>query len=251
VTRLGTFADRADLEVALGEDFGLQAQPAQAGALPTGWRELMSLEHEPVLVQDPAIRRKQARTAWIICAVLSSVPVYLLLQDRQRPDLLTAILVFVGLASLVGWCALWLSFGRNEWRLDKGRLVLQRRFGQNRTQRFEAACLELAENHSGDHGTSYVLAAVAAGVAPGTNPAATWKQRRTIYRHSSDPTGPRSFGAWISQRCQVPFADLTTAQAKVIELEELKQKLAGSGVLGSATLRIIERLASSTTDPKR
>jgi hypothetical protein len=33
----------------------------------------------------------------------------------------------VAIAALVTWGAVWLSFGRNEWRLEKGRLVLQRR----------------------------------------------------------------------------------------------------------------------------
>ena len=245
LTRLGTAAEREELEQSLNTEFGLDAQASAIGALPKGWCEVSSVEHDALLVKDPAVRRKQARTAWIMCAVLSSVPLYLLLLDRQRPDLLTAVLVFAGLASLAGWGAVWLSFGRNEWRLEKGRLILQRRFGQNRTPRFEAGSLELAENHSGEDGPSYVLTAVATGVPPGTNPATTWKHRRTIHSHSSDPTEPRNLGLWISQRCQIPFTDLTTAQAKAIELEELKQKLAGSGAFGRTVVRIIERVAPS------
>jgi hypothetical protein len=43
------------------------------------------------------------------------------------------------------------------------------------------------------------------------------------------------------------FADQTTAEAKAVQLEELEQRLAGSGSLGRVALRIIERLAPPRT----
>jgi hypothetical protein len=140
--------------------------------------------------------------------------------------------------------AVWLRFGRNEWRLDKGRLILQRRFGQNRTERFEAVALELVEDNSGENGASYVLTAVAAGAPPRTGSQTTSKQRRTIHSQTENPTEPRNLGLWLSERCGLPLADLTTAEAKTKELDVLKQQLAGSGRLGRAALRLIERIAS-------
>src|SRR5262245_47061159 len=71
----------------------------------------------------------------------------------------------------------------------------------------------------------------------------TWKHRRTIHSDPHGPTEPRSFGLWLSQRCQLPFTDFTTAEVKAQEMEALKQQVAASGRLGRATLRIIERLA--------
>jgi len=171
--------------------------------------------------------------------------VYLLSVARERPDLLAAVLFFVALAVAAGWGAVWLSFGRNEWRLDKGRLVLQRRFGHNRTSRFEATSLELVEDNSGDGGPTYSLMAVAAGAPARSGTHNAQKHRRTIHSQSDDPTEPRNFGLWLSERSQLPFADLTTADAKAKDLEALKQQLAGSGRLGRALLTVVERLAPS------
>jgi len=83
-------------------------------------------------------------------------------------------------------------------------------------------------------------AALSAAV-PGKGP-----QRRTIYHQSHDPTEPRNLGLWLSQRCQIPFADLTTAESKAKELQALKEKLAGSGRVGRAVVGVIDRLESSS-----
>jgi hypothetical protein len=251
VTRLGTVNERAELERALNEEFSATAQPAPAAALPKGWCEVLSLEHDSVLVKDPAVRRKQARTAWIICAVVSLIPVYLLSTGRERPDLSGALLFFIILIAAVASGAVWLSFGRSEWRLDRGRLVLQRRFGGNRTQRFEAVSVELVEDHSGENGTSFLLTAAAAGAPAWMRSQNTSKQRRTIHSQTGDPTEPRKFGLWLSERCKIPFADLTMAQVTAQELEALKQQLAGSGRFGRVVLRIIERFIPSSPAPKQ
>src|SRR5262249_55831521 len=101
---------------------------------------------------------------------------------------------------------------------------------QNRKERFEAVALELVEDNSGEDGTSYQLQATAADGAPLSAGAyRTGHQRRTIYRQSDDATEPRNFGVWLSQRCQVPFADLTKAEAKSKLLQALKEQLGPRG----------------------
>jgi hypothetical protein len=242
LTRLGTPAERAELEQTLNAEFHCAAQPEHSSALPKDWCEVISLERDAVLVKDPAVRRKQARTMWIICAVLSMVPVYLISAARERLDF-GAVLFFFVLTAAAGWGATWLSFGRKEWRLAQSRLILQRRFGHNRKLRFEAASLELVEDNSGEGGPTYSLMAVAAGAPAPTRTHNSRKHRRTIHRESDDPTEPRNFGLWLSHRCQLPFADLTTAQAKAREWDALKEQLASSGRLGRVALRVIERLA--------
>jgi hypothetical protein len=245
LTRLGTAVERAELEEAVNAEFHVEPQPASIGALPKGWCEALSRERDSVLIKDPATRSKQARTAWIICACLSLIPLYLLMADRNRLDLLGALIFSIAITGAAGWGSIWLSFGRREWRLQKGRLVLQRRFGQNRTEQFEAVSLELIEDSSGEDGPSYLLMAVAADAPPRTRSHRAGRHRRVIYTKSEDPTEPRNFGVWLSERCQIPLADETTTEAKAIELEAVKQKLANSGRLGRALLGIIERHAPS------
>jgi hypothetical protein len=250
LTRLGTCAERAELEQALNAEFPLSEQPCSEGALPAGWCEISSPERDAVLVKDPAVRRKQAVVVWVICGIVSSVALYLISATQKQPALWALASSLVVIAALLGWGAVWLSFGRKEWQLEKGLLVLQRRFGQNRTPRFKAVSLELDES-SGDDGTSYHLTALTADASPQPGWHSIGKYRRTIHSQSDDPTEPRKLGLWLSQRCQLPFSDRTTAEAKAKSLEELKQQLAVSGRLGRATLRIIERLAPSQRDPHR
>ena len=250
LTRLGTPAELAELEQALTGHFQLEAQPAPEGALPRGWIGILSPERDRVLVKDPAVRRKQALAMWIVFAPIASGGLYLGLAALERPSLWVVALMLTAIAVAGGWAAAWLSFGRNEWKLDKGRLVLQRRFGTNRTQRFEAVSLELVEDHSGESGPWYELKAVAASARSEPCPHHEWKHRRTIHRQSDDPTQPRHLGLWLSQRCQLPFTDRTTAEAKAKELEAQLQQLAGSGRVGRAASRLIERVTSSQRPPE-
>jgi hypothetical protein len=244
VTRLGTFSERTELEQMLNSEFMLPSQPQALGALPAGWYEILSPECDAVLVKDPVVRSKQARTTWIACAGLALIPAYLLAEAQEWSQVLGTAFFFAILSGAAAWGATWLSFGRNEWKVEKGRLLLQRRFRRNLTTRFEAVSLELDEDRSGDDGTRYLLTAVAAGAPSptGVYVYANRKFRREIYSHSDDPTVARNFGVWLSQRCQVPFADRTTWEAKERDLAALKEQLAGSGRLGQLAARVIERL---------
>jgi hypothetical protein len=169
---------------------------------------------------------------------------------QQRADLWVPAIVLAAFSAAATWGAVWLSFGRDEWKLEKGRLVLQRRFGANRTTKFEAVALELFEDNSGDGGPSYELTAIEANAPPRRSYHRTGKHRRVIYSMTDDPTEPRKFGQWLSERCQLPFADQTTHEAKAQSLEELKQQLVGSGRLGRFALRVIERLGPSDRPPE-
>ena len=244
LTRLGTVTERAELQQMLNAELALAEQPAPDGALPETWCETISLEHDPVLVKDPAIRRKQAFTTWIIGAVIAAVTMYMISAALRQASFWPLAFILAIASALVAWGAIWLSFGRKEWRLGKGRLVLQRRFGANRTTRFEAAALELFEDTSGD-GTSYQLTAIAANAPPRLHFRSAGKHRRIIHSESDDPTVPRKFGQWLSQRCQLSFTDETTAEMKAKTLDDLKQQLAGSGRFGRLALRVLERLAPS------
>ena len=243
-TRMGSVAERAELAEALNAQFKTASPPKVEGALPDGWCEILSPEHDSLLVKDPATRQKQARASWIFCAAMALVALLVISKTSQQPELWgIAALLIVG-AALAACGGAWLSFGRNEWKLEKGRLVLQRRFGRNLTTRFEAVSIELVEDNSGE-GTSYKLCGVGANAVTGPCWHSVGKNRRIIHSQSEDATEPRKLGQWLSQRCQVPFADRATAEAKALELEELKVQLANSGRFGRAALRVVERLSRS------
>jgi hypothetical protein len=246
VTRLGTFSERTELEQMLNSEFMLPSQPQALGALPAGWCEILSPECDAVVVKNPVVRSKQAKTTWIVCAGLALIPAYLLAEAQQWSQVLGTAFFFAILSGLAAWGATWLSFGRNEWKVEKGRLLLQRRFRRNLTPRFEAVSLELDEDRSGDDGTRYLLTAVAAGAPAPTGVYTSRKFRREIYSTSEDPTVARNFGVWLSERCQVPFADRTTWEAKQRDLVVLKEQLAGSGRWGQLAVRVIERLETPT-----
>jgi len=252
LTRLGTAGERAELQHVLNVELHLPAQPPPEGALPEAWSETLSLERDAVLVKNPATRCKQAMALWIVCALLGALTLYIIsaAQQQQRVDLWVPAVVLAAFSAAAALGAGWLSFGRDEWKLAKGRLILQRRFGSNRTTKFEAVALELFEDNSGEGGPSYELTAIEANTPPQPSYYRTGKHRRVIYSQTDDPTGPRKLGLWLSQRCQLPFADQTTAEAKAQSLEELKEQLAGSGRLGRFALRMIERLTSSDRPPE-
>ena len=242
ITRIGTWKDRVALTQELNSHFGTLPQHHD-GQLPTGWCEIPSRERENILVKDPATRRKQAVFAWTVCLTLSFVAAYLVTAIDERPTLWPLAIFMVIIIAVTGWGALWLSIGRAEWLLDRGRITMQKRFGQSRTKKFEAVALELIEDTSGDNGPYYELIAVAPGAGPRPpNSYRMGKQRRIIYSEPSDPTDPRNLGLWLSQRCSIPLSDETTEEAKAKQLAEIRQKLAESGRVGRLTLRLVDRL---------
>jgi hypothetical protein len=250
LTRLGTAAERGELEQALNREFSIPARPTLTAALPKGWCEELSWEHDSVLVKDPAVRRKQARTAWFIFTILSLMWCYFLAAGQERPDYGRGVIILFMLSAVVGFGAFWLTSVRNEWRLDPGRIVLQRRVGKNLKERFAGATLELVEDSSGEDGTRYQLQAAAVDVPPPASLPRAARQRRILHSQSEDATETRNLGLWLSQRCQIAFADLTTTEAKTQELQALKQQLADSGRVGRALAGVIERLdPSSATSP--
>jgi hypothetical protein len=242
LTRLGAPEELKRVEQAFNDDFRVEPRSPSTGALPAGWSEVLSLERDRVLVRDPGARRKQAMVMWLVAGPLVSGALYLVLTAVRRSDLWALALVLLSLAVAAAWSAVWLSFGRHEWRLDPGRLLQQRRFGTNRTSCFEAVSLELVEDNSGENGTWYELNAIASGEQTTPRSARSRKHRRAVFRRNGDPTEVRNFGLWLSQRCQLPFEDRTTTEANARELDALVAQLANSGRFGRAASGILRRV---------
>ncbi|HUR47329.1 MAG TPA: hypothetical protein VMZ27_15715 [Candidatus Saccharimonadales bacterium] len=242
LTRLGNPKELQGLEQTLNQEYRLSPQALAEGVLPVGWVEAVSPEREKVLIKDPSARRRQAVVAWVFCALILLLGLYLGFIAQGLPSIWIPALIVTGIAALIAAGAAWLSFGRHEWRLESGRLILQRRFGLSRTTQFESVALELREDNSGEDGPSYELTAIAPNAPPRPN-FGRGKHRRLILSQSNDPTVARNLGLWLSRRCQVPLADRATRQMKTLEIEDLKRQLADSGAFGRTVLRVMERLA--------
>jgi hypothetical protein len=245
LTRLGNWQERLALAQELNARFQIVAE-RKIDRLPPGWCEASSLEREAVLIRDPVARRKQAFVAWGICMILTYVTAYLVTAAQSHPALWGIATVIAVLAVACASGAAWLSFGRAEWVLERGRLVLQRRFGQSHTRKFEATALELIQDNSGDGGPDYKLLAVAPDAPAPLQSYRLGKYRRVIHRVTDDPTEPRNLGLWLCRKLLIPFTDETTEEAKAKQLAEVREKLAGAGWIGQIVLRLIDRIVTIT-----
>jgi hypothetical protein len=247
LTQLGNWQERSALVQELTAKFQIVAEP-KTDQLPPGWYEASSLEREAILIRDPIARRKQAFVAWGICMILTYVTAYLVIAAQTRPALwgLASVLAVLAIGCAAG--AAWLSFGRAEWVLERGRLVLQRRFGQSRTRKFEATALELIQDNSGDGGPDYKLLAVAPNAPALQQSYRLSKHRRVIHSVTDDPTELRNLGLWLGQKLSIPFTDETTEEAKAKQLAEVREKLAASGRIGQFVLRLIDRIVTKTSN---
>jgi hypothetical protein len=203
VTQLGAAADRVELERALHAEFHVSSDPRPDGALPNGWIEIVFSEHA-ALIEDPVIRRKQAKVAWALCGSCLILAVYLISVARELTALWLVGLIVGAIACLAGWGAIRLSFGRSEWKLEHGRVILRTGFSQLKV-RFESVRLELAEEQFHRRRPTYQLTAIAAADVYGKHP-------RVLFSEFKDPTASRNLGFWLSRRCRIPFTDKTANQ---------------------------------------
>jgi hypothetical protein len=78
--------------------------------------------------------------------------------------------------------------------------------------------------------------------APASAPSCNFrKHRRVIHSQTGDSIEPRNFGLWLSQRCGLPFVDLTTPESKAKRMIDLLAQLSNSGRLGRVASRFLGR----------
>jgi hypothetical protein len=217
---------------------------------PAGWQEIVIPRDQRALVQDLKTRHTQALLLSGVAAVVSLVAWLVLREALRDPDLLAVAAMLCVAAAWLVWKAIWLHRGRKEWRLEPGRLVLQRRFGNRVTAVLgEATALELTERADTDGDRWYQLEAVGQqsaakrrrGRSAGGSDPARKEARFVLAKTFNDPTEPRHLGRWLSQRIGISFTDrVSDAQDRAAEIAELRQALRSSGRLG----RFLDRLLS-------
>lgn len=248
LSTLGTRDQREQAMLALRSELGMsEAGAPDQATLPEGWEVIITPEGERALVPKLALRRTQARVAGVAAAALGLVTVMVAYAAVREWEYIVLAALMLAATIGAGWGCMWLARGRNEWRIGSGRLVLQRRFGTQVRDLFEARRLELTASSDSDGDDWFDLEAVGDASA-GPEPATAMRQvarprnRRSIARVMTDSTVPRRLGAWLARAADLPFEDRTTRQAKAIDLAELRAQLEASGRLGKWAARLLDRV---------
>jgi len=226
--------------------------PAIPSVPPAGWQEIVIPRDQRALVQDLKTRQTQALLLSGVAAVVSLVAWLVLREALRNPDLLAVAAMLCVAAAWLVWKAIGLHKGRKEWRLEAGKLVLQRRFGSRVTAVLgEATALELTERTDTDGDRWYALEAIGQqfsakrrrGRSAGKPETARKEARFTLSQTLNDPTEPRHLGLWLSQRIGVSLTDrVPDAPDRAAEVAELRQTLRSSGRLGRLMDRLLSRV---------
>jgi hypothetical protein len=221
----------ADLERELQLD---RASAAREPVLAEGWTEVPLPEGGIALVRDPARRRVQARVAGAAAALALSVAGSLVgLAERDGSGWVLPTLAG-GVGLLAGWGTLLLAWGRTEWRVERGRVVEQRRWRGRATERFVGTrlVLERSRDSDGDDRFTLVLADDAGGPAAGVARAQR-RHRREIAGALHDETVPRQLGEWLAAKSGLRLTEWNTAGGTpVADVAQLRAALARTGRLG-------------------
>jgi hypothetical protein len=162
LTDLGTPAERAEAGRRLCAamelpDEGTSAEPA---ALPEDWQEAAGARGERLLVPNLQTRRQQAVAVAIVTGVVWTGLVLLARESLSEPNLWVVTLMLTVLGAWLARQTLWMFRGRKEWRIERGRLVHQRRFADEVTELCQARALELTESRDSDNDAWYHLHAI-------------------------------------------------------------------------------------------
>lgn len=202
LTRNGTPAEQAQLIAALTAELKLPAPDRLPPVLPAAWREVRAPEGGEVLVPDPGPRRTAARIMWLLALPLTWAAIAVVRETSSDLNLGAAAAILVVLAGFALWGAGRLTWTREEWRLERGGLVVQRRSGPRRRELLAGDQLRLTESNDSDGDRWFRLEL---RNATGGN--------RLLKQAMHDPTEPRQLGRWLAGRTGLPLDDRATPEA--------------------------------------
>jgi hypothetical protein len=217
---------------AINREYRLSPDASAGGFLPRAWVLLNSPEGVPVVVRDPAARRRQARVLGAIALAVSGVALLLLVESAADPNLGALAAIVTAAAGFCTWGTLRLARRREEWIVARGRLQSQVRTGARAAPRFTAAALQIEQTKDSD-GDPYHRLLALSGTEPivPSAPEARGKSRE-ILGGGGDPTELLAFGRWLAERTGLPCHDRTTPAAKAEEVEDLRRRLRATGRFG-------------------
>ena len=244
---LGGRAERIEAAKALRAELGIPEEPAGPAAIPPGWEEIITPEGERALVVDLSTRRKQARFASVVAMLLAALAFALARESVRRLELIIPAFIVLAFTVALAAGAMWLARGRWEWRIGTGRLTLRKRYGASLRDVFEARRLMLDRSTDSDGDSWYELTALAEAEKPPAPAPIQWrtarpKNRRVVARLMNDPSGLRDLASWLSRQTGLELDDLTTPEARAVQLAELLAALENSGRFGRWAAKMVGRL---------
>jgi hypothetical protein len=253
LTDLGTPAERNEAVRDLRSALGLPEDdsPTDLAALPDDWQEMVDPRGQRLLVPNLRTRRTQAHIVSVIAGIVWTGVVLLAWESQREPNLWVVTIMVSALAVWLGRQAIWLHRGRHEWRIERGRLVHQRRSGVAVTELAEARALELLESTDSDGDRWYELRAIQLSAPAYAFRVRSHKIRphEQIHRAIHDPTAPRGLGLWLAQTASIPFHDrVPDNAARRAEFARVRDQLARSGRFGRFVARILDRISAKRRD---
>ncbi len=207
LSQLGHLGDREAALKQLRDHLDIHAEePALPEGLPQGWAEQRDEEGFLLLVPDPAVRARQVIFSACLTLPLALLTLWLVRLTLNGSPLHVGAAVSAAATGALGFTTVWLYRGRKEWRIEPNRLTLRRRFGQHRTDLFEAVGLEFDVEADSDGDDWFELRAIAAGQGP-RNRFGRNERTRLIHRSVHEPDTPLRIGRWLSAQSGIPLDD--------------------------------------------
>jgi hypothetical protein len=234
LTRLGTPAQQDQILAALTSELQLPDPGSLPPALPAEWAEVTAPEGGRLLVKNPATRRRQAQVAWVLALPLFAGTVVLARATPGEWSLTTPAAIAAVAAAAVAWGACRLQFGRDEWRVEPGRIVQQRRFGSRVKTVFKATVISLSESKDSDNDSSFKVELI----TPASPPHTPKEIRRILLSQLHDVSAPRRLATWLAATSGLQLADtVKSPSASAAEKAALLRQLADTGRFGRPAAR--------------
>jgi hypothetical protein len=243
LTQLGTPEQQDEIIAQFSAELSLAS--SHPPLLPANWEEISAPEGGIVLVPNLAIRRRQAAVAWAIALPLCAAAIVVANASIAGARLLPLVFLVTACAGAATWGAWALQFGRPEWRVEKGRIVQQRRSGSRVRPGFTGTGIHLSESRDSDGDTWYLLEISTPDPTHEANRAGRLRRRRIITR-MNDATEPRRLAEWLAMKSGLPLDDSVKATPTAASIRDLVGSLENCGRLGRAAAKLIAR----RTDPK-
>ena len=187
--------------------------------LPSCWYETAGPDGERLVIENPITRRD---VAWVLAILTAMVWFGFMLLCRERqsePNLMAVELVLLVVGTWMVRETNWMFRGRDEWRIEPGKLIHQRRFASTLTKLAEARALKLSRSSfPGEPGEKPIIVYNLKAVNLVDLPLEGFRirpKKSTLIHSSLDLDESRHLAQWLSQQAAIPFHDDVLSQQRL------------------------------------